>query len=445
MNYARLNHILIPTTKEDRDRWRKTAWSRFAFGPLMSTWFALSDEGRILLGFTLVAGLAGLDVERSETHALWALLISLILTSLAVRRAFRLSHVRLEVSGPERVAVGEPAHFTVTLHNQGERPHFGIRVERPFLPWDGKWQDRAPRLAEVPGQQHRSVPAIARFAARGAHHIDSFSAAALVPLGLALGPRTQSTGLRFTVVPRVARVRMPSLALSACHQPGGIALASHTGESMELIGVRPYRPGDALRDLHAVTWARTGKPSVREYRQEYFTRVGVVFDTDPAGANEQRFEAGVCLVAGIVARLCSGEELIDLLVTGAQTRSFTLGRSLGRLDQALDHLAEVEAGEFDADAQMAAVQPHLERLSAVVFVAFEWDARRLALVREIERCGVGCRTVIVTDSAASSAAERAPDSTSAPLASAPADSAGPIRVDVDAVIEACHAGEELVL
>ena len=80
---------------------------------------------------------------------------------------------------------------------------------------------------------------------------------------------------------------------------------------MELIGVRPYRPGDAMRDLHAITWARTGEPSVREYQQEYFTRVGVVLDTDPAGASEERFEAGVSLVAGIVAQLCSGEELID--------------------------------------------------------------------------------------------------------------------------------------
>lgn len=433
MNYARLNHILIPTTKDDRDRWRKTAWSRFLFGPLTSTWFALSDEGRILLGFSLVAGLAGIDVERSETHALWALLFSLILSSLVARRAFRLSDVRFEVAGPGRVAVGAPAHFQLTLHNRGDRPHFGIRVERPFLPWDGTWQRRAPRLAEVPARQHRNVAAIARFSSRGAHHIDAFSAAALVPLGLALGPATQSTGIRFTVVPRVAHVRMSSLANSGCHQPGGVALASHTGESMELIGVRPYRPGDALRDLHAVTWARTGEPSVREYRQEYFTRVGVVLDTDPAGASEPRFEAGISLVAGIVAGLCGGEEVIDLLVTGERMRSFTLGRGLGQLDQALDQLAEVEPGVFDAEALMSALQPYLERLSVVVFVAFEWDERRLALVRAIQRRGVACRTVIVTDSRR------------ATRRSEPADSAGVVQFDVDEVNAACLAGEELVL
>ena len=433
MNYARLNHILIPTTKDDRDRWRKTVWSRFLFGPLASTWFALSDEGRILLGFTVVAGLAGLDVERSETHALWALLFSLVFVSLVVRRLFRLSDVRLEVAGPRRVAVGEPAHFQLTLHNRGDRPHFGIRVERPFLPWDGKWQGGAPRLAELPMQDHRCVAATARFAARGAHHIDSFSASALVPLGLAVGPPTRSPGVRFTVVPRIARVQAFSLALSPRHQPGGVALASHTGESMELIGVRPYRPGDAMRDLHAVTWARTGEPCVREYQQEYFTRVGVVLDTDPAGASEERFEAGISLVAGIIAQLCSGEELIDLLVTGARASSFTLGRSLGRLDLALDHLADAEPGAFDEAVVMAAVEPSLERLSSIVFVAFDWDERRLAMVRAIERHGVGCRVVIVAD-----AKDAAP-------AALRADSAGVVSVDVLDVIAACHDGEDLVL
>ena len=131
--------------------------------------------------------------------------------------------------------------------------------------------------------------------------------------------------------------------------------------------------------------------------------------------------------------MSSGEELIDLLVTGERTHLFTLGRSLGRLDQALDQLAEVEPGEFDAEVLMAVLQPNLERLSAVVFIAFEWDERRLALVRQIERSGVSCRIVIVTDSAGAAAR------------SARADSAGVVRVEVDDVIAACHAGEELVL
>jgi uncharacterized protein (DUF58 family) len=205
---------------------------------------------------------------------------------------------------------------------------------------------------------------------------------------------------------------------------------------MELIGVRPYRPGDAMRDLHAITWARTGEPSVREYRQENFTRVGVVFDTDPAGASEKGFEAGVSLVAGIVARLCSGEELIDLLVTGDRARSFTPGRSLGRLDHALDHLADVLPGEFDAGVLMEIVKPSLTRLSSVVFVAFAWDEQRRALVTAIEQTGVGCRVVVVSDPR-SRRRDASPVSRSGSL--------DVVRVAVDDVIAASHDGEDLVL
>jgi uncharacterized protein (DUF58 family) len=46
------------------------------------------------------------------------------------------------------------------------------------------------------------------------------------------------------VVPRVANVaRLPPIVATR-HQPGGVALASKAGESMDLLGVRPYRPGD---------------------------------------------------------------------------------------------------------------------------------------------------------------------------------------------------------
>ena len=433
MNYARLNHILIPNTKEDRDRLRDRWWSRVFFGPLAATFWSLSDEGRLLLGFTIVVGLAGLDVQRSESHALWAILVSLIVSSLLARRFFRLTDVRLEVSGPERVCVGEPAQFRLALRNRGDRAHLGIRVERPFLPWDGKWQGGGLRLAELAGGGTSVLSTTARFDARGSHHIDSFSAAALVPLGLALGPRSSSTGVRFTVVPRIARLSRSSRPTAPRQQPGGVALASHTGESMELVGVRPYRPGDSLRDLHAVTWARTGQPAVREYQQEFFTRVGVLMDTDPAGASEQRFEAGVSLVAGIVAHLSSGDELIDLLVTGERASSFMLGRSLGRLDQALDQLAEVEAGVFDADRLLAVLQPNLARLSAVVFVSFVWDERRRAVQRAIERAGVACRAVVVTQDR-KSAAEGVSE-----------DSSELRHVAMDDVMAASNTGPELVL
>jgi uncharacterized protein (DUF58 family) len=216
------------------------------------------------------------------------------------------------------------------------------------------------------------------------------------------------------------------MALATKHQPGGVALASKTGESTDLRGVRPYRKGDRIRDLSARTWARTGKPAVREYQEEYFTRVGVVLDCVAPGKRsarpEEAFEAAVSLTAGVVAYLGRGEALVDLLVTGGEIHSLTLGRSLGFLEQALDHLAvaEIEAS-VDRDRLLERLAPYLSRLSAVVMIVDAWDEAREAFLRGVEKSGVRVHCIAVGD----------PVSTTAPVRT----------VSVASI----HAGQGLVL
>ncbi len=431
MNLARLNHVLIPGTKEERDRLRRRPLGRIFVEPLAKTYYALSPEGRVLFVFAAIAAFAGLDVERSQSSMLWALFFSLIVATLSVRRLFALQGSTIRVVGPERIMAGQEAHFEVCLQNRGDRTHHGICVEGPFLPWDGSWSLARTSLPCLPAGEDRRVTLTARFDARGQHDLDSFSASALLPLRLAQGPRLWSAGTRFTVVPRVAPVEPLALPPSPRYQPGGVALAALTGESMELVGVRPYRDGDRIRDLHAKTWARTGVPAVREYHQEYFSRVGVVLDTDRAGAGEDVFEAGISVAAGIITQLFRGEALIDLLITDEQLHPVTLGRSLGYLEQALDHLACVKPGpRFDASRIDALLRPYLSHLSHVVFVSPSWDEERSALVRAIEKAGVACRGVAVCSAKSESARAR---------------HAGVRVLSVTEVREACETGKGIAL
>jgi uncharacterized protein (DUF58 family) len=244
----------------------------------------------------------------------------------------------------------------------------------------------------------------ARFSERGDLTLGRFRVSALVPLGLASGPPLQSAPVRLRVVPRPANVLRLGVALTTRHQPGGVALASKTGESMDLRGVRPYRKGDRIRDLSARTWARTGKPAVREYQEEYFTRVGVVLDCvapkKRSARSENTFEAAVSLTAGVVAHLGRGDALVDLLVTGGEIHALTLGRSLGFLEQALDHLAEAEiAARVDRARLLALLAPYLTRLSAVVMVVDGWDEAREAFLRAVEKNGVRVHCIAVGDPA----------------------------------------------
>jgi uncharacterized protein (DUF58 family) len=236
----------------------------------------------------------------------------------------------------------------------------------------------------------------ARFIARGMHHLDPFTAAAVAPLGLACGPRKESDCTKVWVVPRVADVVRLPLAIATKHQPGGVALASKAGESMDLLGVRPYRRGDPVRDLHARTWARTGKPAVREYQQEYFTRVGVIVDLGFRDA--ERLESAIELAAGVVARLSRGEALIDVLVVGDVIHELTVGRSLGYLAQALELLSAVERGPpLRAESLVRRLEPHLEQLSTVFAILSPETEEKHLLEERVRAHGLACTTIVVED------------------------------------------------
>jgi len=392
VNFARLNHILIPQTKAGRDRLRRGLVGRL-IRPLSAFYTALSDEGRLWATASLIVGGFGLDVHASEVYLLWAALTALLFASLLMQRFYRLGAVALVVTVPRRVTIGDELRFTLTLRNDGPGDEHALRVRGPFLSWDGRWTGEEPRVALLRKGESARVEATARFLDRGEHHLDPFSVVALVPLGLAVGPAVSSTGCRFLVVPRIARVLRLTTPMGRRHQPGGVALASKTGESMDLLGVRPYRPGDPVRHLHARSWARLGQPVVREYQEEYFSRIGVVVDT--AIADARTLEATISLAAGVVARLSRGEALIDLLVVGGEVHDLTIGRHLGFLEQALDLLACVQPSKelIGPEALLARLSPHLHRLSCVIVVTTSWDGGLLS--ERIQGSGTGCSTILV--------------------------------------------------
>lgn len=390
VDFARLNHILIPATKADRERLRASRSGRIVFF-LFGFFASLTDEGRTIFVVALLSGAVAVDVRRTSAHMLFAFLAGVVIASLVAARTLVLRRTTVDVLAPRRVTIGEEVVFTVRCRRDEPAPEESIRVRGPFLTYDGTWT--APPPDEIVlGADAATTTLQARFAARGLHHLDAFTVALVAPLGLAVGPRVASGGIDLYVVPRIANVTRLPLSIAQRHQPGGVALASKQGESMDLFGVRPYRPGDPVRDLHARTWARTGVPAVREYQQEYFTRVGVVLDA--FARDPDRLEAAISLAAGVIAHLSRGEALIDVLVVGMDVHELTVGRSLGRLDQALELLSTVERGpKLDPGRLVRRLDPHLAQLSTVIAILV--DSEGEALSRTLEQRGITCTKIVV--------------------------------------------------
>ncbi len=393
VDFARLNHILIPTSRVARDKWRKRRVARV----VVYLFERLTREGRALATLTFMLSVLALDVRRTESYVMFIALSVLLVVSLIVGRFMRLRDVRVVVRTPPRIPAGEEIIFSLTATNDGSLDHASLRFEGPFLSWDGAYTHRVARIPLLAAGAEAHVEMRARFTERGEHDLSGFRAAALVPFGLAASPALRTDGVRFVVTPRLAKVVHVALAREGRREPGGVPLVMRAGRSMQLLGTRPYRPGDPIRDLHAKSWARAGVPVIREYQTVHLLRVGVLLDADVPPRGRDIFEAAVSVAAGVVAFLSHGECVVDLVAIGAGVHTVDEGGAAdARAERAIDILADAGSlGPFDAEALLAGLEQHLSRLVAFAIVLTQWSDERRKLVESLRARGLTCAVVVV--------------------------------------------------
>ncbi len=148
-----------------------------------------------------------------------------------------------------------------------------------------------------------------------------------------------------TVLILPKRYPLPAIALPGTvkYQEGGVALAASVGQSEEYVALRDYRHGDPLRHIHWRSWARVGKPVVKEFEDEFFVRHALVLDTFTDDAHSEVFEEAVSVAASFACTLPTQESLLDLLFVGPQSYCFTAGRGVAHVEQMLEILASVRA------------------------------------------------------------------------------------------------------
>jgi uncharacterized protein (DUF58 family) len=193
------------------------------------------------------------------------------------------------------------------------------------------------------------------------------------------------------ILPQLYPVPPISLPGLRRYQSGGVALTSSVGDSEEFRALREYRPGDSPRKIHWKSWAKVGKPIVKEEQDEYFVRHALILDTftnqsDGDPLERDLFEAAVSVAASFACEVQTQESLLDLMFVGLETYCFTAGRGLGQTSRMLEILASVvpsQAQSFEALIPM--VMNRLSLLSGCICVFLTWDAARKALIQCLEQ------------------------------------------------------------
>ena len=387
--------------------------------------------GSLALSVLGAAAVIGLDTNRTVGYQVLTLVLALLVISAASSLVFRGRFAARRVL-PRFASVGVPLTYRVAIGNQTSRRQEGLVLleeladPRPSFeefttarePGEERrnWFDRKvgyPRWAWLVSQKRgaivppRPLPPLAPSVEtdvtvevtplrRGYVRFTGLTIARPDPLGLMHALKSIRLPQSLLVLPRRYPMAQIQLGGFRKYQPGGVALASSVGDSEEFMALRDYRAGDPMRRIHWRTWARVGRPVVREYQDEFFVRHALVLDTFAAPDDHLVFEEAISVAASIAVSVETQESLLDLMFVGPETYCFTTGRGVGNTDRLLEVLACVSACHdkpFRA-LQRAVIERH-DTLSSCVCVLLAWDEPRQELVRHLEALGSPTRVFVV--------------------------------------------------
>jgi uncharacterized protein (DUF58 family) len=393
----------------------------------------LTKAGWLVLSIAGVAAVAGIDTHQTVTYQAFTFLACLLVAAWLASLLWR-ANLRATREMPPYVTAGEPFSYRVSVANAGGRAISGATLveqvadPRPsYEEWLAtrepgeerrNWYDRKMGyfrwrwhierlIPESP--EEVSLPALAPGRGdslkltltprrRGRIALDGFTLARTDPLGLVKSVARVAAPAKLIALPR--RYRLPALALGGKRkfQQGGVTLAASVGDSEEFLGLRDYRPGDPLHRVHWKSFARTGKPIVREYQDEFFERHALILDTSRPEGEDAVFEEAVAIAASFVYTIDTLECLLDLLFVGGEVKSYVAGR--GQLHAS--HMLEILAGiapsrppEFESLA--SAVLGQRGALSSCILVLVQWDEQRRKLVETLVASGMETRALLVCE------------------------------------------------
>lgn len=381
-------------------------------------YYRVTYPGKLLLFGFFLSGIGTVSVS-VPIYNLFSVLMALILVDGIVSWIFR---PQCELTGdfPAQTTAGQPAigHFTVT--NRGWLPVYDMSVAFRWLEKPLSQLDRDETLESLPRGESVEVTVTIDAPQRGFYALPKLGVHTLFPFHLNRSGNAALPGKSLLVLPAFHQLTSIDLPVGSKFQPGGIALTSNIGESPEYVGNREYVPGEPARRLDFRSWARLGKPVVREFQEEYYCRIALILDTYmPADdsltrmkkAISQRYqpktvgaqpmnelEAGISLTASIADVLSRGEYLIDLFAAGPELYVFRAGRHTAHFDNVLEILSCVDRCPDDPfDTIGPAVFEELSNVSTAVCIFLDWDEQREKMARAVLDSGSSLKTIIIHD------------------------------------------------
>jgi len=396
-----------------------------------------TPAGLGLLGGLFVFGLIGLDIKRSLSYQIFVFLLAILLVSMVLSR-FSRRQFSIARQLPRFGTVGIPLRYPVLIQQKNRRksrrksrkksyrrrnreqdgpiliesfagsfPTFRTfqsltRQSKSRQDWFRQMAKRrwvfapAVDLPPLSAQNETAVTGEVLPLRRGLLRFQTLTIACPDPLGLV--NRCFSFSLPQSVLVLPQRYELPTIQLpgSRRYQSDGLALAASIGDSEEFRALREYRPGDSPRKIHWKSWAKLGRPVIKEEQTEYSVRHALILDTFQAEDYSDVMEAAVAIAASFACTIQTQESLLDTLFVSGEAHCFTVGPGQGQTEQLLERLASVVACQDKRfNTLLTAVKLRLSYLCGCICIFLTWDEDRQTLVEQLQAAGIPVLVLII--------------------------------------------------
>lgn len=386
--------------------------------------------GAVISWLTAAAIMTGYS-NRSMTYQIFTFLLSIIIIGIVYSLFFRYRFSATR-NLPRYATVGVKLNYRILIHNKSDKIQKGLKLFENFADPRPTYQEfiETPEPEEVKRSNldrksgayrwlwlvSRKQCATAKPTAlpplapnskteviceitpthRGVVRLVGMTVTRPDPFGLFNAATTISQPQSLLILPKLYKLPPIEIPGLTRYQSGGVALASSVGDAEEFRSLREYRPGDSLRKIHWKSWAKVGKPIVKEEQDEFFVRHALILDTFQNVKYSEILEEAISIAASLAYEVQTQESLLDLMFVGNEAYSFTFGRGLSHTEKMLEILTSVVAcRDKYFDSLIPVVIERVSLLSGCICIFISWDEERIKLVNYLKNMGIHTLVLII--------------------------------------------------
>ncbi len=398
----------------------------------------LTAQGRFLIVFMIFCMIVGSNTRQTVIYQISAILFTLFLVSRITNLRFKASFSITRIM-PKSGIVGEPLRYRIVVENTLKNSENGLL-------WQEEHVDPRPTLNEFLSSREpkeykrnsfdrsfgyyrwlwlikKNIGALfpisflpdcmyghpesidATFVPERRGYIRLHGIRVMRPdiFNVTVRSIIFSAPVSVLVLPRIYPVPAFTTHGMRKYQEGETALIRKVGDSEEFLSIREYQPGDPLKKIHWKSFAKLGKPMVKETQDQFASRYALILDTFSAQGEDEVFEDAVTVAASFVASPHEPDSLLDLLFVGPKAYCLTCGRGTADYMYLMEILACVRP-TYDTgfSSLYSHVVQHINNVSGCILVLLTLDDDRITLIRAIVGRGIPLEIYLCTDKRSSS-------------------------------------------